>query len=85
MTLLWEEAKGVALHAGLMDLKMEMGAGRISGASYFTNCLTLSYGVADFHVVDFQMGIERLQPITMVNNHHASIARVVPTSGDYIA
>lgn len=85
MTLLWEEAKGVALDAGLMDLKMEMGAGRISGASYFTNCLTLGYGVADFHVVDLQMRVERLESVTVVNNHYAAIARVVPTSGDYIA
>jgi hypothetical protein len=45
---------------------MEVRAGRVAGAPYFSNLLAFSYRVPDLYVVHLHMCVERLEAVAVV-------------------
>ena len=69
-----EVIAGVDCRTVLADLKVQMEAGGMTGASDLTECLTLADGIADGHINGLHMGIHRGKAVTVGYQHIVAIA-----------
>lgn len=56
---------------------MQMGAGCAAGMSDQADDLSLFYDFSGFYFSFFQMGINRLQPLTVVDDDHVAGVKIV--------